>query len=91
MSGTEAKFHGIFNSIMKKNNYSGITSDSNVFHGKACIKGTRIPVYVVLQMLAGGQTKKQILKEYPELKEEDINSAIEYGAHLATQEIELGF
>ena len=76
---------------MKKNNYSGIASDSNILHGKACIKGTRIPVYIVLQMLAGGSSKKQILKEYPQLKEEDINSAIEYGAHLATQEIELEF
>ena len=76
---------------MKKNNYSGIASDSNIFHGKACIQGTRIPVYIVLQMLAGGQTKKQTLKNYPQLKEEDINSAIKYGAHLATQEIELEF
>ena len=86
-----SKIYDIFSNIMKKNNYSGITSDSNVFHGKACIKGTRIPVYIVLQMLAGGQTKKQILKEYPQLKEDSINSAIEYGAHLATQEIELEF
>ena len=76
---------------MKKNNYNEIISNSNILHGKACIKGTRIPVYLVLQMLAGGQSKKQILKEYPQLKEEDINSAIQYGAHLATQEIELQF
>ena len=83
--------YDIFSNAMKKNNYSGITSDSNVFHGKACIKGTRIPVYLVLQMLASGSSKKQILKEYPQLKEDDINSAIEYGAHLATQEIEFEF
>ena len=76
---------------MKKNNFKGIVSNPKVFHGKACIKGTRIPVYIVLQMLAGGQSRKQILKEYPKLEEKDINSAIEYGAHLATQEIELQF
>ena len=68
---------------------NGIVSNPKIFHGKACISGTRIPVYLILQMLAGGQSKKQILKEYPQLKEKDINSAIEYGAHLATQEIEL--
>ncbi|MBI3591486.1 MAG: DUF433 domain-containing protein [Candidatus Melainabacteria bacterium] len=76
---------------MRKNNTNGVTSNPKVLHGKACIKGTRIPVYLVLQMLSGGQSKNQILKEYPQLKEEDINSAIEYGAHLATQEIELQF
>ena len=75
---------------MKKNlKQERIISNPKVSHGKACIKGTRIPVYLILQMLAGGQSKNHILKEYPQLKEEDINSAIEYGAHLATQEIEL--
>ena len=74
-----------------KDNLKRISTNPKVFHGKACITGTRIPVYLVLQMLAGGQSKKQILKEYPQLKEEDINSAIKYGAHLATQEIELEF
>ena len=74
---------------MKKNLQSNrITSNPNVLHGKPHIKGTRIPVYLILQMLAGGQNKKNILNEYPQLQEEDINSAIEYGAHLATQEIE---
>ncbi len=76
---------------MKKKSFTGIISNPKIFHGKACIKGTRIPVYLILQMLASGQNKKQILKEYSELKDDDINSAIEYGAHLATQEIELQF
>ena len=71
-----------YKEMKKKLNKNRIQSDSNVFHGKACIKGTRIPVYLVLQMLAGGQSKKQILKEYPQLKEIDINAAIEYGAKL---------
>ena len=76
---------------MKKNNTHAIVSNQKILHGKACIKGTRIPVYIILQMLAGGQSKNQIFKEYPQLKEEDINSAIEYGAHLATQETEFLF
>lgn len=75
----------------KKSKSNGITSNPKLLHGKACIKGTRIPVYLVLQMLAAGQSKKQILNEYPQLTDKDINSAIQYGAHLATQEIELQF
>lgn len=74
-----------------KGNLKRITNNPKIFHGKACIAGTRIPVYLVLQMLAGGQSKNQILKEYPQLEEKDIDSAVEYGAHLATQEIELQF
>ena len=77
--------------MKKKNKSNAIISNPKIFHGKACINGTRIPVYLILQMLAGGQNKKQILREYPQLNEGDINSAIEYGAHLATQEIELQF
>ena len=74
---------------MKKKLFTDyIMTNPKLFHGKACIKGTRIRVYLILQMLAGGQNKKQILKEYPQLKEEHIDSAIQYGAHLATQEIE---
>ena len=74
-----------------KSNTNLIVSNSKICHGKSCIKGTRIPVYLILQMLAGGQSKKQILKEYPQLTENDINAAIEYGAILATEEIEIQF
>lgn len=74
---------------MKKNNTKRITANPKVFHGKACIKGTRIPVYLVLQMLAGGQNKKQILKEYPQLQEGDINSAIEYSAIVSPSKIRI--
>ena len=75
--------------MKNKFNSNGIESNPKIFHGKACIRGTRVPVYLILQMLAGGQNKKQILKEYSQLSTGDIDSAIKYGAHLATQEIEL--
>lgn len=80
---------GIVIIVKKKADLSRIASNPKILHGKPCIKDTRIPVYLILQMLAGGQTKKYILKEYPQLKEEDINAAIEYGALLATEEVNL--
>lgn len=68
---------------------SVIVSNPKIMHGKPCIKGTRIPVSLLLEMVAGGQTKKEILKEYPQLKEKDIDSVIKYGVNLAIQDIEL--
>ncbi|MBI5364349.1 MAG: DUF433 domain-containing protein [Planctomycetes bacterium] len=48
-----------------------ITSDPQVCHGKACIRGTRIMVSVVLDNLAAGRTHEQILKSYPSMTAED--------------------
>lgn len=75
--------------MKKRNNSKQIVSDPKICHGKSCIKGTRVPVYLILQMLAGGESKKQILKEYPQLTESAINAAIEYGALLATEEVDI--
>ncbi|NPV29950.1 MAG: DUF433 domain-containing protein [Firmicutes bacterium] len=59
-----------------------ITVDPSVCHGKACIKGTRIPVSVILDNLAAGNSKEEILRSYPSLTPEDIQAAIAYGAML---------
>ena len=64
-----------------------ISADPNVCHGKACIKGTRVMVAVVLDCLAEGMTEEEILKEYPSLKKGDIQAAIHYAAVLAREEI----
>ena len=66
-------------------NYSDrIASDPNVCHGKACIKGTRIMVSVVLANLAAGHSYEVILKHYPTLKPEDIVAAEQYFASNST-------
>ena len=57
--------------------------------GKACLKGTRIPVYLVLEKLAAGETADQILDAYPQLKREHISAALQYAAKLASEEIVL--
>ena len=53
--------------------------------GKPCFAGTRIPVYLILQKLAAGETADEILTAYSQLKEEHIRAALEYAAELATQ------
>ena len=64
-----------------------ISIDPRICHGQACIKGTRIPVYQILHMLANGDTVKELLQEYPSLKREDILACIEYAAELTEEQI----
>jgi uncharacterized protein (DUF433 family) len=64
-----------------------ITIDPKVCHGQACIKGTRIPVYLVLRMLANGDTIEDLLAEYPSLTREDILACFDYAASLAEEQV----
>ena len=54
-----------------------ISVDPNTCHGQACIKGTRIPVYQIVRMLANGDTIEDLLKEYPSITREDILACLE--------------
>lgn len=56
-----------------------ITVDPLICHGKACIRGTRVMVSVILDNLADGVTRDEILQSYPSLVESDIDAAIECG------------
>jgi uncharacterized protein (DUF433 family) len=60
-----------------------------VMLGKPCLKGTRIPVYLVLEKLGAGETTEQILAAYPQLTREHITAALQYAASLASNEIVL--
>jgi len=62
-----------------------ISIDSNVCFGKPCIRGTRIWVSLILDFLADGMKVEEILKEYPQLTEEDIRAAIAYGAEMSRE------
>lgn len=64
-----------------------ITADPLVCHGKACIKGTRITVSVILDNLAESVSESEILKSYPSLKSEDIKAAIAYAAELSRERL----
>jgi len=60
-----------------------ISVDSNVCHGQPCIKGTRIMVYIVLELLEAGITPEQIIKDYcPQLVKQDIEACLHYAANL---------
>ncbi len=60
-----------------------ISVNPNVCHGKACIKGTRIMVSVILDNLAAGLSETEILKSYPTLTRDDIRAALAYASELA--------
>ena len=64
-----------------------ITADPQVMHGQACVKGTRIPVSVVLDNLAGGMTEDEIIEQYPSLSHEGIHASLAYAAELAHDEV----
>lgn len=64
-----------------------ITSDPQIMHGTVCFRGTRIPVSVVLDNLADGETPERILDQFPTLKPEYIPAAIAYAAELARERV----
>jgi uncharacterized protein (DUF433 family) len=64
-----------------------ITFDNNIMGGRACIRGMRIPVSLVVNLVANGMPEKEILAEYPDLEPEDINQALRYAAWLASEEV----
>ena len=64
-----------------------IAVDPNALAGKPVIKGTRIPIYLIIELIASGMTIKDVLKEYPELKEDDVKAALLYASKLLEKEI----
>ena len=64
-----------------------ITVDSQICHGKACIKGTRVMVSVILDNLAAGVARDEILASYPSLRTEDVDAAIAYAAELTRERV----
>ena len=64
-----------------------IVSDPDICGGEPCIKGTRIPVHIVLSHLAAGENYDTILKHFPRLIKEDILACLEYAAFLSTEKM----
>lgn len=60
---------------------SRISSDPEIMHGKPCIKGTRIPVWLIVGMLGDGMNEDEILKEYPSLSTADVKAALKYASY----------
>ena len=63
-----------------------LASDLQICGGQVCAKGTRIPVTVILDNLAEGNTREEILRSYPSLTPEHLDAALVYAAELAREE-----
>ena len=61
--------------------------DTDICHGKAHLEGTRIPVHIILQLLAAGETHHNILKAYSQIDKDDILACVNYAAKLAMEEV----
>jgi uncharacterized protein (DUF433 family) len=67
--------------------FERITFDPHIMGGRACIRGLRITVSLVLNLVANGMTTHEIIAEYPDLEAEDIREALQYAASLASEEV----
>ena len=64
-----------------------VSIDSAVCHGQACFKGTRIPVYQIVRMMANGDSVDELLREYPSLTRESVLAGLDYAASLAEEQV----
>lgn len=64
-----------------------IAVSPELHHGDPCIVGTRIPVATIIGSLADGMTPDEIITEYPQLGEQDIQAALAYAAEMMRQEV----
>lgn len=71
---------------MTNNLLKRIIVNPDIQHGKPCIKGTRTPVFVILEALALGMKPEEIKAEYPPIAEEDIKACLMLAALLAKEE-----
>ena len=69
--------------------FNRITFDPAVMGGRACIRGMRITVALVVNLVANGMSTEDIIREYPELEAEDVRESLKYASALANEEIRL--
>ena len=62
-----------------------IVADPSICHGKPTFAGTRIMVWQVLEMLAGGDTEESILKAFPSLEKQHVKSALDYASSITRE------
>jgi uncharacterized protein (DUF433 family) len=67
--------------------FDRITFDPNVMGGRACIRGMRITVALIVNLVANGMTVEEIVEAYPYIEAEDIRQALRYAAWLAEETI----
>jgi len=67
--------------------FDRITFDPMVMGGRACIRGMRITVALVVNLVANGMSTADIIREYPDLEGDDIRQSLQYASALANEEI----
>lgn len=67
--------------------FDRITFDSKIMGGRACIRGMRIPVSVIVSHIADGASFDEVLREFPALEREDVRQALGYAAALTRDEV----
>ncbi|PLZ97569.1 hypothetical protein CEN40_19720 [Fischerella thermalis CCMEE 5205] len=67
--------------------FERITFDPRIMGGQACIRGMRVPVSLILNLVANGKTVTEILEDYPYLEAEDIQESLMYAAWLAREQV----
>ena len=65
-----------------RNWHNNIETNPNILYGKPVIKGTRIPVDLLLEKMANGQGFQEIIQSYPDLKEEDLYACLAYASSM---------
>ena len=67
--------------------FKRITFNPEIMGGQACIRGMRIPVSLIINLVANGMTTDEIITEYPDLETDDIKEALQYASWLAKEEL----
>ncbi len=67
--------------------FERITFDRNVMGGRACIRGMRVTVSLILNLVANGMETEEIIEAYPYLEPEDVRQALQYAAWLAEESV----
>ena len=67
--------------------FKRITFNPEIMGGQACIRGMRIPVSLIINLVANGMTTDEVITEYPDLETDDIKEALQYASWLAKEEL----
>jgi uncharacterized protein (DUF433 family) len=67
--------------------FERITFDPGIMGGRARIRGMRLTVSLVVNLVANGMSSEDIIREYPELEAEDVRQALQYASALANEEV----
>jgi uncharacterized protein (DUF433 family) len=70
--------------------FDRITFVPGILGGRACIRGMRIPVSVIVGQIAHGATAAEVVADFPDLEPEDVRQALEYAAWLASEQVLVG-